>query len=131
MGSELKCVDPGSEKISWKRVISPEPTSSSGGSGTEKETLDSTLSPPALVNDKVFAATSSGDVVCLSAATGEVIWNVPLGEPIVFQPSVAKGRVYASTYSGSLYSIETGDSKDDGWLMWGANAAHSGAPRGA
>jgi hypothetical protein len=39
---------------------------------------------------------------------------------------VAVGRVYVSTSKGSLIAIETGDAKDDGWLMWGANAAHNG-----
>ena len=52
-----------------------------------------------------------------------------VGEPVVFQPAVAKGRVYVSTAAGSLCGLETGDSKDDGWLMWGATAAHNGLPK--
>jgi outer membrane protein assembly factor BamB len=57
-----------------------------------------------------------------------LLWQASLGqsESIGFQPAVAGGRVYVSTESGSLYSLETGDPKDDGWLMWGANAAHKG-----
>ena len=51
---------------------------------------------------------------------------VEVGEPILFQPAVAYGRVYVSTSKGSLIALETGDAKDDGWLMWGANAAHDG-----
>jgi hypothetical protein len=49
-----------------------------------------------------------------------------LGEPVVFQPAVAGGRVYVPTSSGSLFCLETGDAQDDGWYMWGANAAHNG-----
>jgi hypothetical protein len=51
---------------------------------------------------------------------------VRLGEPILFQPAVACGRVYAATHAGSLYCLETGDPKDDGWLMWGAGPEHNG-----
>jgi hypothetical protein len=47
-------------------------------------------------------------------------------EPLVFQPAVAKGRVYVSTTQGTLVCLETGDPKDDGWLMWGATAAYNG-----
>ncbi len=84
------------------------------------------LTPPALVNDKVFLGTTFGEVYCLAAETGELLWNATIGEPIVFQPALAKGRIYLSTNLGHLYCIETGDTKDDGWLMWGADAGHNG-----
>jgi outer membrane protein assembly factor BamB len=44
----------------------------------------------------------------------------------VFQPAVAAGRVYIGTDSGTLICLETGDGGDDGWPMWGADAAHNG-----
>ena len=56
---------------------------------------------------------------------------------MVFQPAVAGGNIYVGTNSGSLICLETGDRDDDGWLMWGADAAsqrsrrltnHSGVP---
>jgi outer membrane protein assembly factor BamB len=62
----------------------------------------------------------------MAADTGKVLWTVNVGAPILFQPAVAKGRVYVSTNTGALVCLETGDAKDDGWLMWGANAAHNG-----
>jgi hypothetical protein len=51
---------------------------------------------------------------------------VRLGEPVVFQPAVARGRVYAATHAGNLFCLETGDPDDDGWLMWGAGPDHNG-----
>lgn len=51
-------------------------------------------------------------------------------ESVGFQPAVAGGRIYVSTESGGLYSLETGDPNDDGWLMWGDNAAHNGIVQG-
>jgi Ca-activated chloride channel family protein len=117
MGDTLKCIDPKTEKVLWKQTV-----------GKDKgPVLDSALTPPALVNGKVFVGTARGEVQCRSAKTGDLLWSADVGEPVAFQPAVAKGRVYVSTAGGQLYCLETGDPKDDGWLMWGASAAHNGA----
>ena len=122
MGDTVQCVDPKTEKVLWKETIQKDRKD-------KQPLLDSVLTPPALVNDKVFVGTTFGEVQCRSAKTGELLWSAAIGEPVVFQPAVVQGRVYVSTNSGSLYCLETGDSKDDGWLMWGANAAHNGAAK--
>jgi hypothetical protein len=88
--------------------------------------LDSVLTPPAIVNDKMFVGTVQGDLLCVSAESGEELWREKIGEPIVFQPAVVEGRVYVPTSAGSLYTLETGDIHDDGWRMWGATAEHNG-----
>ena len=120
MGDTLKCVDPAGEAVLWQRPLHPR-------GPDEPELLDSTVTPPALVNGKAFVGTSKGDVICLSADSGERLWGANVGEPIVFQPAVANGRVYVGTYAGSLICLETGDDKDDGWPMWGGSPAHNGA----
>jgi outer membrane protein assembly factor BamB len=120
MGDTLKCVDPAGEAVLWQQPLHPR-------GSDEPELLDSMVTPPALVNGKAVVGTSKGEVICLSAASGERLWGVNVGEPILFQPAVAKGRVYVGTYAGGLICLETGDDKDDGWLMWGGNAAHNGA----
>jgi outer membrane protein assembly factor BamB len=91
--------------------------------------LDSVLTPPAIVNGKVFVGSAFGEVFALSAQTGDVLWKVNVGEPVVFQPTVAGGRVYAASSSGSLFCLNTGDVRDDGWMMWGGTAAHNGEVR--
>jgi Ca-activated chloride channel family protein len=120
MGDTLQCVDPKTEKVLWKQTIRKDKKDG-------KPLLDSVLTPPALVNGKVFVGTTFGEVQCRSAKTGELLWSARVGEPIVFQPAVVRGRVYVSTNAGHLYCLETGDPKDDGWLMWGGNAAHNSA----
>jgi Ca-activated chloride channel family protein len=117
MGDTLKCVDPASEKVLWEKNLHEK---------KKDQQTDSLTTPPALVNGKVFVGTTSGEVICLAADSGKVLWSVNVGAQILFQPAVAKGRVYVSTNTGGLFCLETGDAKDDGWLMWGANATHNG-----
>jgi outer membrane protein assembly factor BamB len=131
MGDTLMCVDPNTERVLWEKQLRPQKDKKEKNT-PKGELLDATISPPALCNGKVFVGTGYGDVVCLSAERGELLWKASLGqsESIGFQPAVAGGQVYVSTESGNLYSLETGDPKDDGWLMWGANAAHNGIVQG-
>jgi Ca-activated chloride channel family protein len=119
-GDTVQCADPTSKEVFWKRKLRP--------GDDQAELLDSLLTPPALANGKLFLGTIDGRVICLAAGSGEVLWTVPVGEPVVFQPAVVQGRVYVPTAAGSLYCLETGDPQDDGWHMWGASAAHNGRP---
>jgi len=118
-GDTVSSADTRSDQVFWKKTVGQ-----SAGDGADL--LDSPLTPPAIVNGKLFFGTVAGDVHCLSAATGEELWSAKIGEPILFQPAVARGRIYVGTDSGSLFCLETGDPADDGWLMWGADGTHNG-----
>jgi outer membrane protein assembly factor BamB len=120
VGDTLHCADPFSREVHWQKTLYERKG--------QAELLDNVLTPPVIVNGKVFVASIDGEVSCLSAPDGERLWSVRLGEAVVFQPAVAGGRVYVPTHAGNLYCLETGDPGDDGWLMWGANAAHNGLP---
>lgn len=115
MGDILLCHDLKTGRILWEKSLKPAKT---------VEGLRF-LAPPALANGRIFLSTASGDVVCMNAQGG-VLWSVNVGEPIIFQPTVMKGRVYVGTSGGHLIAIDTGDPKDDGWPMWGGSAAHNG-----
>jgi outer membrane protein assembly factor BamB len=118
VGDALHCVDPETRTPIWKRTL--------GQREEQSELLDSTLTPPAIVNGKVFLGTLDGEIYCLSAWSGEVIWSVHLDEPVLFQPAVAHGRVYTTTQMGNLFCLETGDPADNGWFMWGGGPHHNG-----
>jgi outer membrane protein assembly factor BamB len=118
-GDTVTSADPRSDTVYWKTKLGPEQKE-------REDLLDSPLTPPAIANGKLFFGTVHGDVHCLSAESGASLWSVPIGEPIVFQPAVVAGRVYIGTDSGTLICLETGDEADDGWQMWGADAAHNG-----
>ena len=68
------------------------------------------------------------DHLTASGETAAIVGSLTArsGEPVTFQPAVARGRVYVTSATGSLFGLETGDAKDDGWHMWGATAAHNG-----
>jgi outer membrane protein assembly factor BamB len=121
-GDTLHCASPESKEVFWTRQL----CEGAGGA----ELLDALLTPPAVANGKLFLGTADGRVLCLSAASGETLWEVAIGEAVLFQPAVAQGRVYVPTGAGGLFCLETGDPRDDGWLMWGATPAHNGRPEG-
>jgi outer membrane protein assembly factor BamB len=118
-GDTVSAADPRSDQVYWKKSVAPRAEEG-------RELLDSPLTPPAIANGKLFFGSTHGDLLCVSADTGALLWSVPCGEPIVFQPAVSRGRVYVGTDAGSLICLETGDPGDDGWSMWGADAAHNG-----
>jgi Ca-activated chloride channel family protein len=117
MGNVLRSVDSKTGKVLWEKKYT----------GDDKEDIGGrTLTPPSVVNGKLFVGSIMGDILCYDAESGKLLWKHNVGEPIRFQPSISEGRVYFATDYGNIYSIETGDSKDDGWNMWGGNAAHNG-----
>ncbi len=118
-GDTVHCADPRSGEVYWKQRLSD---------SRATEVLDSVLTPPAVVNGKLFFGSIEGHVYCLTAETGALRWRCTVGEPVLFQPAVVKGRVYVPTHAGSLFCLETGDEADDGWMMWGADARHNGLP---
>ncbi len=118
-GDTVSGADPRSDRVYWKRAMGENPKG-------DEDLLDSLLTPPATVNRKLFFGTVTGEVHCLEAESGEPLWSAGVGEPVVFQPAVAHGRVYIGTQAGSLICLETGDARDHGWFMWGADASHNG-----
>jgi outer membrane protein assembly factor BamB len=89
VGDTIHCADPRTQKVFWKKRLYERPD--------EAEVLDNVLTPPVVVNGKLFVGTILGEVCCLSAEAGEVLWRDALGEPVIFQPAVVGGRVYAAT----------------------------------
>jgi outer membrane protein assembly factor BamB len=120
VGDTLHCADPRTKEVFWRKRLYDRDDGA--------EVLDNVLTPPAVVNGKLFVGTILGEVCCLAAGSGEVLWRDALDEPVIFQPAVVGGRVCAATSAGSLFGIETGDPRDDGWPMWGGSAAHNGMP---
>ena len=57
------------------------------------------------------------------------LWRTLVDVPPDAPPHFAGGRVYVASSRGVLFCLETGDAKDDGWLMWGGTGSHNGLPQ--
>jgi len=84
------------------------------------------MSPPAVVGSQMVLATVDGHVYGLDIDTGMTIWAYDVGQPIVYQPSVARGWIYVSTACGQVIGFPVADEHLDGWHMWGGDASHRG-----
>jgi outer membrane protein assembly factor BamB len=84
------------------------------------------LTPPAVANGRVLIGTWDGRLVSFEAKTGSVRWQVSVGAPVHWQPTMNDGRVFAGLEDGSVVCVQTGDSLDDGWPMWGGGSGHNG-----
>jgi len=45
--------------------------------------------------------------------------------PMLFQPALAEGRLFAGTSDGRVICINLADKDADGWYAWGGNAQHN------
>ncbi|UCC92368.1 MAG: PQQ-binding-like beta-propeller repeat protein [Thermoplasmata archaeon] len=81
---------------------------------------DAILSSPVVFEGRVYVGTMGGDLVCLSAVTGNVIWNFSTGGPIESSPAYHDGYVYVGSDDGRIYKIkaDSGFRENDGALIW-------------
>jgi outer membrane protein assembly factor BamB len=69
------------------------------------------FSPPALVGDTLYVGSGIGTFYALDSATGEVLWHMDTGDPIMTGIAVAGDRIVFSTEAGTVYSLTS----DQGW----------------
>ena len=70
--------------------------------------------PPAVAADRVYAPLESGRLAALSAARGDLLWEVELPGRLLTAPSVAGETVYAGDSSGELVAAAA----DGGRVLW-------------
>lgn len=110
-GSLVK-VDPTTEEILFRISLAPE--------GKEGEpTLGGGC---AIEKDVVFAATSYGELLSLSALSGEILWRQPLQSPARGSPTLSEGKIYVVTLQNQLHAFDA----KTGQLLW----THAGMPEG-
>jgi outer membrane protein assembly factor BamB len=81
-----------------------------------KLTLDSGIySTPAIDGNRVFVTTKDKTTVAVDLATGEELWNYPVGGPA--SPAVAGGVVYIGSDDGAIYAIDAAKGGDPLWLF--------------
>jgi Ca-activated chloride channel homolog len=83
------------------------------------------FSPPAVGRDYLYLAGADGHLVSVNQSDGAVGFSYATKAPIAFQPTLARGNVYAGTSDGRLICLKTGNKDADGWYAWGGNAQHN------
>ena len=80
---------------------------------------------PIVADGKVFVGTHSGNLYALDAATGERVWRVAAGGPILHSPAAHDGIVVAATAHGRLLLLKaaTGESTGRAHLLGGFSAS--------
>lgn len=84
------------------------------------------LTPPAVANNRVLIGTWDGRLVSFEARTGAIRWQVPVGAPVHWQPTMSGGSVFAGLEDGSVVCVKTEDPQHDSWPMWGGGPGHNG-----
>ena len=95
MGDTIPCVDPETKELLEKAFPRRCP---------KEELLDTMLTPARSGQWQGFLRHHRRPRSASNAENGETLWSVEIGEPVIFQPAVAGGRVYVTTASGSLFA---------------------------
>lgn len=67
-------------------------------------------SSPVLVGDRVYSTTQTGELACVDAHTGKVLWQEKLGpDQLHASPVAADGKLYVPLTNGSFYIIRPGE----------------------
>jgi outer membrane protein assembly factor BamB len=70
--------------------------------------VDRTLSTVAVADGLVYAADYTGNLRCLEADTGKIVWTFDTHDHIWSSPFVADGKVYMGTERGQLFVLAAG-----------------------
>ena len=60
---------------------------------------------PIVAGDMVYFATLAGKVYALNRHTGQEIWNLSLGSPVMLSPALAEGKLFVRTEDGRIHAI--------------------------
>lgn len=77
-------------------------------------------SSPAVFREKLYVGNSNGNVYCLNASTGDLIWTFyGRSHPIFSSPAVAEDRVYFGAADRKIYALPADDPNADGVISDG------------
>jgi outer membrane protein assembly factor BamB len=72
-------------------------------------------SSPSVFKDKVYVGNSNGNLYCINAATGDVVWTFSgYSFPIFSSPAIAQDMVFFAGADRKLYALPADDPNSDG-----------------
>lgn len=116
-GRNLNSIDAENGRTNWQVKVT----------GARVTNAMQVFSPPALGRDYMYLSSAWGHLVSVRQKDGSLGFNYFFKQPMVFQPALAHGNVYAGTNQGLVICLKTGDTDADGWYEWGGNAQHNKA----
>ncbi len=114
-GRYLNSVNASDGRFAWRAEVS-------GGGLAEDAQV---FSPPALGEEFIYLSSALGHLLSVGQGDGRPGFMYHFPEPMVFQPALAEGAVYAGTSGGLLICLKTGSKDADGWYAWGGNGEHN------
>lgn len=114
-GNVLNCLSAESGRLGWQARAK--------GQGISEGTQ--VFSPPALGSKNLYLCSAQGHLAAIGQKEGALAFLYATKVPMVFQPALAGGNLYAGTSNGMLVCLKTGDPDADGWYAWGGNARHN------
>jgi outer membrane protein assembly factor BamB len=114
-GRYLNSINASDGRFAWRAEVS-------GGGLAEDAQV---FSPPALGEEFMYLSSSLGHLLSVGQGDGRTGFMYHFPEPMVFQPALAEGAVYAGTSGGLLICLKTGTRDADGWYAWGGNGEHN------
>jgi outer membrane protein assembly factor BamB len=114
-GRYLNSINAEDGRFAWRAEVS-------GGGLAEDAQV---FSPPALGEEYMYLSSSLGHLLSVEQKDGRLGFMYHFPEPMVFQPALAEGAVYAGTSGGLLICLKTGSKDADGWYAWGGNGEHN------
>lgn len=103
-GATVSAFDAGSGGILWSDNLTPE----------NENTIDGFGGGLAYAAERVYVSNGFGRLTALSAATGERLWEAPLGAPSRAAPVVAGNRVFAVTRDNRIVAVNA----SSGEVIW-------------
>lgn len=120
MGAELDvaAVDASTGRVMWRQSVAPEWTVRNPGitrfiglSRSKLDPEDGFMGGIAYGEGRLFVATGFGEIIALSAGTGEVLWRVHNEIPFSNAPTVRNGQIYVVSQDSRLQVFSTEDGK--------------------
>lgn len=73
---------------------------------------DAVFQQPTVDGGRVYFGSRDGNLYCVRADDGELVYHVPMGGPVIAPPTVADGKVYAVTVGGALRCLDAADGRE-------------------
>lgn len=119
--STVTAVDAGSGEVLWKHDVKPEGRERGdgflgfkiGGIGGGSSLTGGFGGGVAVGGGKVFVSSGYRNMTALDAATGSVLWTVPVDSPIHGAPTVSGSRVYVVDVDNQIIAFNTANGQQD------------------